>query len=109
MKKYVVHLVKEAEIDLIELYHYVSTHDTHEAANSLIDNIESVCSSLERMPERSHCPPELQGFPLISFKEIFYKPYRIIYQIKENTVYIFCILDGRRDILSLLENRLLRV
>jgi toxin ParE1/3/4 len=42
------------------------------------------------------------------FREIHFKPYRIIYQIVESDVYIHAVLDGRRDLQELLEIRLLR-
>jgi len=37
-----------------------------------------------------------------------FKPYRIIYQIDDPNVFIHCILDGRPDMSTLLERRLLR-
>ena len=35
-------------------------------------------------------------------------PYRIIYQIINNSLYVHCILDERRDMQSLLMDRLLK-
>ena len=59
-------------------------------------------------PIRGHLPPELERIGVLDYKEIHYKPYRIIYQIIESTVYVHCVLDGRRDLQQLLEERLLR-
>jgi toxin ParE1/3/4 len=42
------------------------------------------------------------------FRELFYKPYRIIYQVIGNYVYVHCILDGRRDMQDTLQQRVLR-
>ena len=42
------------------------------------------------------------------FKEIHYKPFRVIYQISNDVVFIHAVLDGRRDLHELLERRLLR-
>ena len=66
------------------------------------------CLNLESFPERGHTPPELERINLIGFFEIHFKPYRIIYQILNNNVYIHCVLDGRRELQELLEKRLLR-
>jgi len=42
------------------------------------------------------------------FREIHFKPYRIVYSIHENEVFVHCVLDGRRDMQTLLQQRLLR-
>jgi toxin ParE1/3/4 len=60
------------------------------------------------MPDRGHVPPELERIGVLEFREVFYKPYRIIYQIIGNNVYIHCILDGRRDMQDILQQRVLR-
>ena len=41
------------------------------------------------------------------YREIFFKPYRIIYRIMKKNVYVLLIVDGRRDMQSLLQRRLL--
>jgi toxin ParE1/3/4 len=63
---------------------------------------------LEKTPDRGHIPPELERIGVQEFREVFYKPYRIIYQIIGNNVYVHCILDGRRDMQDILQQRVLR-
>jgi len=41
------------------------------------------------------------------YREVFFKPYRIVYRVCADTVYIHLIADGRRDMQTLLERRLL--
>jgi toxin ParE1/3/4 len=41
------------------------------------------------------------------FREVFFKPYRIIYSIRDSNVYILIIVDGRRDLQALLQRRVL--
>lgn len=38
---------------------------------------------------------------------MYYKPYRIIYQIVDDKVYIHAVLDGRRELQESLEKRLM--
>ncbi len=38
----------------------------------------------------------------------FFKPYRIIYRVTEDDVYVLVIADGRRNMRALLERRLLQ-
>lgn len=60
------------------------------------------------MPERGRIPPELERIGIREFREIICNPYRIIYTIMKSQVVVYCILDGRRDLQDLLEERLLR-
>jgi toxin ParE1/3/4 len=108
MKTYKVYIVADAEEDLFELYHYVATYDSVTKAKNLLNRIEQTCNKFSKLPDRSHLPPELERIGILNYKEIHFKPYRIIYQIIENNVYIHCILDGRRDLSQLLQERLIR-
>ena len=106
--KYTVHLVIDAENDLLDIYWYVAGHDSAEKAGRLLDNLEDTIIKLETLPPRGHHPPELERIGVLEFREIFFKPYRIIYQVIKSNVYVHCILDGRRDLQDLLQQRVLR-
>jgi toxin ParE1/3/4 len=102
-----VNLLQEAEDDILEIYKYIALQDSLGNAENLFDNLYKKCISLRDFPNRGHVPPELIGVNE-SYLEILYKPYRIIYQIINDNVFIHCILDGRREMRKLLEERLLR-
>ncbi len=106
--KYVVNFVSEAEEDLFEIYKYVYLNDSEEKAEQLYQKLYEKSLQLEKYPERGHIPPELNLLDITDFLEIHYKPYRIIYRIIEREVFILCILDGRRDLQKLLQERLLK-
>ncbi len=106
--KYKVYLISDAEQDLLELYKYVTKYDSPEKAEHLLEQLEPACHSLSDFAHRGHTPPELEHIGVFEYKEIQYKPYRILYQIIESNVFIHCVLDGRRDLQELLEKRLLR-
>ncbi len=108
MKKYDVYFIADAEDDLYEIYAYVAKHDSIAKADSLLDKLEATCNKLSTLPDRGHLPPELERIGIFDCREIHYKPYRIIYQVIEANVYIHCILDGRRDLAQLLQERLIR-
>ena len=103
-----VYLVSDAEEDLFDIYRYVTYNDSIDRANSLIEKLKTVILKLETMPHRGHTPPELERIGVLDFREVFYKPYRIIYQVIEKNVYVHCILDGRRDMQDTLQQRVLR-
>jgi toxin ParE1/3/4 len=106
--KYAIEIIIDAENDLWEIYRYVARYDSIEKADRLIDNIEKTIFTLETHPLRGNYPPELERIGVLEFREVFFKPYRIIYQVVKSIVYVHCILDGRRDLPDLLQNRLLR-
>jgi toxin ParE1/3/4 len=108
MIKYNIHLVSDADEDLFEIYKYVAMYDSIDKAENLLAGLEEKCNSLRDFPERGHLPPELDRIGIKIYKEIHFKPYRIIFQIIKKDVYIHCILDGRRDLMDLLQKRLLR-
>ena len=108
MKQYRVRLANEAEQDLIDIYRYVATHDSVEAADYLLDELETLCSKLSSLPQRGHVPPELERVAVTAYREVHFKPYRVVYEIIGREVFVHCVLDGRRDMQSLLERRLLR-
>ncbi|HEX9739594.1 MAG TPA: type II toxin-antitoxin system RelE/ParE family toxin [Ignavibacteriaceae bacterium] len=106
--RYKVNFVSEAEEDLFQIYKYVYLNDSEEKAEKLYLKLYDKCVLLQEFPDRGHIPPELNLLEISDFLEIHYKPYRIIYRIIKSEVFIYCILDGRRDTQKLLQERLLR-
>lgn len=106
--KYRVHITEVAEKDILDIYSYVVINDTEGRAENLINKIEDTCATLEYSPGRWHVPPELERVGVGVHREIHFKPYRIVYEVSGKNVYIHGVLDGRRDLQTLLERRLLR-
>ena len=106
--KYSVYIIADAEEDIFSIYKYVAINDSIQRAESLLGNIEEKISNLSELANRGHTPPELEQISIYEYREIHFKPYRIIYQIIESDVYVHCVLDGRRDLEDLLQERLLR-
>lgn len=108
MKKYKVLIDPKAKQDLKEIFIYVSINDSISSADKLLNAIEKTCCKLEEFPERGHIPQELRLTGIKRYLEIHYKPYRIIYEINKNIIYIHSVLDGRRNIQEILSERILR-
>ena len=105
---YQVFLTDDAACDLEELFDYIEDYDTLEKADSVVDKIEEAFSSLSDNPERGAYPKELLAVGLREYREVYFKPYRIIYRIIAQHVYVMAIADGRRDMQILLQRRLLQ-
>lgn len=70
--------------------------------------IEEAFRGLSGYPDRGRFPRELLDIGIREYREVFFRPYRIIYRVIGETVYVLVVADGRRDMRSLLERRLLR-
>ena len=106
--KHQVFIVKDAEDDLLGIYEFVAKNDSIDRAEKLLDKLEKTCLSLTELPNRGHVPPELERVAVYDYKEIHYKPYRVIYQVIPPRVLVHCVFDGRRDLGDILQERLLR-
>lgn len=108
MTTFRVRIAKEAEEDLAELIDYISNHDSIERANYVLERLLTICTRLEHHPERGHFLPELRSLGIKTYREVHFKPYRIIYEVIGREVFILLIADGRRSLQAILERRLLR-
>ena len=100
-------LTNDAARDLEELYDYIALHDSTRNANYVLEQIDKAFSKLSEFPERGVYPKELLAMGIREYREIFFKPYRIIYRAMNKNVYVLLVVDGRRDIQSLLQRRLM--
>jgi toxin ParE1/3/4 len=105
---YRVHLTADAERDIEDIYRYIAEHESLAIAERILKGIEQKCLGLSHFPARGNVPKELLSVGIREYRETRYKPYRIMYRIFGRTVIVYYVLDGRRDMQSLLETRLLR-
>jgi len=68
--------------------------------------LEAKATSLEQFPERGRLLPELVGTGITQYRELLVAPWRIIYRMEQQQVFVTAILDGWRDLQSLLLQRL---
>ena len=96
-----------AERDLAEIVDYITEFDSPANASRVLDKLLTVAESLAGFPERGSHPRELLSLGIREFRQLFFKPYRLIYSNTDKTVYVHLIADGRRDMQALLQRRLL--
>jgi toxin ParE1/3/4 len=107
VKRYAVELTADALIDLDDIADYIALHDSPERAEHVARGIEKAYTSLAVFPNRGPYPRELLDIGNRNFREVYFKPYRIIYRVLERKVVVFLIADGRRDMRTLLTSRVL--
>jgi toxin ParE1/3/4 len=105
--KHEVLLTLGAEKDIEEIFDYIAEFDTPGNANHVLDQLLKVADSLAAFPERGSYPKELLALGMREYRQVFFKPYRLIYRVIGKRVFIYLIADSRRDMQSLLSRRLL--
>lgn len=105
--KFEVLLTQGAEQDLEAIYDYIREFDGAASVNYVLDALMDVVENLSRLPERGSYPKELVGLGIKEYRQTFFKPYRVIYRVADNKVIIYLIVDGRRDMQTVLARRLL--
>ncbi len=95
-----------AEQDLDELIKYISENDSITRAVEVYLKIKEKVSHLSQFPDRGRIVPELRRIRIKEYREIIHAPYRIIYMIKERTVFVMAVFDGRREIADIIYQRI---
>ena len=93
--------------DLEALHAYIAEFDSEASAGAVLDRLMTVVDSLSHCPERGSYPKELLALGIKAYRQTLFKPYRVICRVMGEQVVIHLIVDGRRDMQSLLARRLL--
>ena len=84
----------DAERDLEEIYRYIEEFDSRESADPVLERILEVAEKLTIAPERGSQPSELRSIGIQEFRQLFFKPYRLVYRVHDARVVIYLIADG---------------
>jgi toxin ParE1/3/4 len=104
---YEVSLTKDAERDLEEIYLYIAEHDSRASADHVLDRLVKATEALRSPPDRGSNVNDLRSLGISEYRQIFFKPYRLIYRVNSKQVIVYVVTDGRRDMGSSLTRRLL--
>jgi len=98
---------RTAQDDLSAIIDYVAVEDVH-AALEILAALKNAAAKLERFPDRGRYVPELRAMDVFTYRELVSRPWRIVYRREEDSVFVLAVLDSRRDLESLLIERLVR-
>ncbi len=107
MKKYKVLWTLTVKKDLVDIIKYIS-RDSFEIAVEKYEKIKDAAQQLYRYPEQGRIIPELLDQNIRKYREIIISPWRLMYKIEVDIVYIMAVIDGRRNIEDVLLKRQLR-
>jgi len=107
LKRFDVLLTESAERDLEELFDYLAEFDSPANVERVLRRLLATTERLASFPQRGSWPKELLALGIREYRQTFFKPYRVIYRVIDKHVFVYLIVDGRRDMQSLLARRLL--
>jgi toxin ParE1/3/4 len=102
-----VSLTRDAERDLEDIYFYIAEHDSQAGADHVLERLVKATATLKTSPDRGSYVNELRSLGISEYRQVFFKPYRLIYRVHAKQVIVYLVTDGRRDMGSLLARRLL--
>ncbi len=95
-----------AEKDLLGIVKYIAEEDAR-AALRILNRIKAGTAKLGHSSERGRIVPELLKHGISRYREIVIRPWRVIYRIEAENVYMLAVIDGRRNVEDVLLERLL--
>lgn len=95
---YSVELSEQAETDIREIYRYIREHGLADPDRWKAGLAERF-ASLEKLPEFCGLAPENEHTQ-VTIRQKLYGPFRILFVIRENTVYVLTVRHGARGFLE---------
>ena len=104
MKEFRVIWTEQAKTDLEEILLYIARESAEIAARKY-EELKIAASRLKDFPQTGRIIPELEEQNITTYRELVVSPWRIMYKIEREEVYILALLDGRRNIEDILLKR----
>lgn len=101
-------ILASAEGDLSELRSYITRNFSLSVWQKTYQKIKEAIRNLSTFPYLGGVPPELERLALQQYRQVICGMNRIIYEVRQEVVYVHAIVDTRRDMQSFLLRRLLR-
>lgn len=101
-------ILASAELDLQDLRAYVVKDFSAATWQKTFKQIKASIRNLASFPQLGSVPDELQTLNLTQYRQVISGQNRIIYEVRQDTIYIHLVVDSRRDLSSFLLRRLVR-
>jgi toxin ParE1/3/4 len=107
MKKvYDVKWSETSENDLVAIVQYIADVSPAQAYE-VFKEIKKRVSSLRTHPDRGRVVSELLDQGITQYRELIVAPWRIVYRVSEEKVYVLSVLDSRQNLEDILLRRLI--
>lgn len=101
-------VLESAQADLVELRSYIVKNFSVTTWQATYAKLKLAIRNLAKFPQLGGIPDELESLNLTQYRQILSGMNRIIYEVRQDAVYIHLIIDTRRDLKDVLMQRLLR-
>lgn len=102
-------ILGSAEQDIKELRRYLVKNFSVGVWQTTYAKLKHSIRNLERFPQLGDVPDELESLNMSQYRQVISGMNRVIYEVRQETVYIHIVADSRRDMKTLLARRLLRI
>ncbi|MDH3359303.1 MAG: type II toxin-antitoxin system RelE/ParE family toxin [Desulfobulbaceae bacterium] len=106
-RKYQVIWSKTAYADLTEIIKYIA-QDSPTNAQKILKTIRDTAANLNFSPQSGRVVPELQDQGITQYQELILNPWRLMYKINADTVFVLSVIDSRQNVEDILLGRLTR-
>ena len=101
-------ILESAQADLVALRSHIVKNFSTTTWQATYTQLKSSIRNLARFPQLGGIPDELETLNLSQYRQILSGKNRIIYEVRQDAVYVHLIVDTRRDLKEVLMQRLLR-
>jgi plasmid stabilization system protein ParE len=105
---YRIVFLASAEQDLKELKRYIAKNFSPKAWHSTYGKLKESIFNLKAFPLSGATPEELAQLNLTQYRQVISGMNRVIYEVRQDTIYIHIMADTRKDMKSLLAQRILK-
>lgn len=78
------------------------------AASAVLDRLQARAATLATLAARGRIVPELREIGITHYRELIERPWRLLYRMDAASVFVVAVLDSRRELDTLLLERLTR-
>ena len=100
--------LRSAEADLRDLRAYVVKNFGTRTWSTTYSKIKEAVAIVEANPRAGRIPDEFQSLNIPQYRQVLSGTNRIVFELRDDTVYVHLICDTRRDLKSLLMKRLVQ-
>jgi toxin ParE1/3/4 len=102
-------ILPTARVGIDEVRSYIVRTFGWDTWRQTLAHLQETINHIREFPESGHVPPELEGFIDERFRQVISGKNRIIYQVRDGTLYVHLVADTRRDLQTLLQRIVFRL